>query len=155
MHHDSDDSASRVAAGTAHVVQHLADRIHSIADTVRTGESGFSNLAAAADALAGQANTAAQEIDGCLALARRHSDPGTSTDLAIAEQELVLKWTTTLENALDAVVSIYAQVCAKLADHAFVAEELLTITPAAERPLLSATVLAAHARALTQSRPTS
>jgi hypothetical protein len=147
MHHDSDGSARRVAAGTADLVSHLADRVRSIADTIGTGESGFSDLAAAAGALAGQANTAAQEIDGCLARARRHSDPGTSTNLAIAEHGLVLKWTTTLESALDAVIAIYAQVLAKLADHASVAEELLTIAPAAERPLLSAAVLAAHARA--------
>jgi hypothetical protein len=54
----------------------------------------------------------------------------------------------------DAVVAIYAQVCAKLADLASVAEELLAIAPAADRPLLSASVLAAHGRALTQSRLT-
>ena len=66
------------------------------------------------DALAGVASTAAQQIDGCLALASRHSHSGTSAELAIAGCELVMKLTETLDNTLDATVSLYAQACAKL-----------------------------------------
>ena len=55
--------------------------------------------------------------------------------------------TKTLDNTLDATVSIYAQACSKLADQACVAEELDTLTPCEHG--LSAVALAAHARSLT------
>jgi hypothetical protein len=88
------------------------------------------------------------KIDGCLTLASRHSHTRRSADLAIADAELAMKLTTTLDKTLDATVTIYAQACGKLADHACVAEELDTL-PAACEHHLSAVALAAHAQSLT------
>jgi hypothetical protein len=140
-------NACRQAAETAKLVERLASCIHSIADAVGAGGPGFADLAGAGDALAGVADTAAQQIDGCLALASRHSDAGTGGELAIAGYELAMTLTKTLDNTLDATVSIYAQACSKLADQACVAEELDTLTPCEHG--LSAVALAAHARSLT------
>jgi hypothetical protein len=53
-----------------------------------------------------------------------------------------------LNNTLDATVTIYAQACAKLADHACVAEELDTLRAPPEHRL-SAVALAAPAQSLT------
>ncbi len=140
--------ARRQAGETANLVEQLATRMNLIARAVGAGGSGFADLAGAGDALAGLARTLAQQIDGCLALASRHSHPGSSADLAIAGAELAMKLTSTLDSTLDATVTIYAQACAKLADHASVAEELDTL-PAASEHALSAVALAAHARSLT------
>ena len=141
-------NACRQAAETAKLVERLASCIHSIADAVGAGGPGFADLAGAGDALADVANTTARQIDGCLALASRHSQPGTSAELAIAGYKLASKFTKALDNTLDATVTIYAQACAKLADHACLAEELDTL-PAGCEHRLSAVALAAHARSLT------
>jgi hypothetical protein len=141
-------NACRRAAETAKLVEWLAGCIHSIADAVGAGGPGFADLAGAGDALAGVAYDAAQQIGGCFALASRHSHPGTSADLAIAGYELAMKLTTSLDNTLDATVSIYAQACSRLADQVCLAEELDALpAPCGQR--LSAVALAAHARSLT------
>jgi hypothetical protein len=138
----------RQASETANLVEQLATRMNSIAGAVGASGPGFADLACAGDALAGLARTAAQQIDGCLALASRHSHPGASAELAIAGAELAMNLTTALDNTLNATVTIYAQACAKLADHACVVEELDTL-PAACEQRLSAVTLAARARSLT------
>jgi hypothetical protein len=142
-------NAHRHTAETASLVERLAGRVHSIADAVGAGGPGFADLAGAGDALASVASTAARQIDGCLALASRRSHSGTSAELAIAGCELAMKLTETLDNTLDATVSLYAQACAKLADHACLAEEGLAALPAPCEHRLSAVALAAHARSLT------
>ena len=138
-------NARRQAGETADLVEQLAARMNSITGAVGTGGPGFADPAGAGDALAGLARTAAQQIEGCLALASRHSHTGRSADLAIADAELAMKLTTPLDKTLDATVTIYAQTCGKLADHACVAEELDTL-PAPSGQRLSAVALAAHAR---------
>ena len=69
------NAVHRQAADTARVVQGLADRVHVISESTGDHRSEFENLIAALDGLAAQAWTAAESIDGCLALGRRCADP--------------------------------------------------------------------------------
>ena len=143
------DGARRQATATASLVERVAGRVGSIAK-LDAGAPGFADLAVAADSLGRQARTAADAIDRCLALGSSCVDAGVSAPLAIAEYDLALKWTATLDKVLDAAVAIYGLACSQLADRVAVGEEHLPTAPSAQR--LSAVILVEHARALTQCR---
>jgi len=145
------ENAHRHAARAADIVQHLADLLRAIADTVNTGSSSLGDLAVAIESLADQARTAADTIDRCLALASACPDHGTGGLLASARYDLAAQWTVLLKKTLDAAVGIYQCACSELADRVALAEEHLPTLPSADGQRLSAVILARHARALAQS----
>ena len=144
-------SAHRHAEGAAAVVQHLADLLRPIANTVDTGGSGLRDLAMAIDSLADQARTAADAIDRCLTLARSCPDHVTGRLMAGVQYDLATQWTVLLNRTLDAAVATTGCACSELADRVALAEEHLPTLPPADGQRLSATLLAQHARTLAQS----
>jgi hypothetical protein len=147
------DHARRQAAGTTLLIQRLAHQGHWIADTEGTDRSELASLATLIDSLAGEAQTATRAIDLCLGSASRSAyDPATAR-WATGQFELAAKWTGTLASILHTAVKTYANACALLADRVAVAEEHLPTTPSDNQPRLTATILAAHARALIKTQP--
>jgi hypothetical protein len=147
------DHARRQTARTALLVQRLAHQGHWIAHTDGADRSELASLATLIDSLAGAAQTATRTIDLCLASASRLAyDPATALR-ATGQFELAAKWTATLDTILDTAVKIHADACALLADRVALAEEHLPTTPSDNRPRLTATILAAHARALIKTQP--
>ena len=142
------NAVHRQAADTAGVVQRLADRVHVIGESTGDHRSEFENLIAAVDDLAAQAWTAAESIDGCLALGRRCADPDARGAWAIARNQLAVKLIGMLGEILDAAVAVYRLACGELADRLSIAEEHLPVTPATADPRLTSTVLVQHTRAL-------
>ena len=148
MHAVDLDAVHRQAANTAGLIQRLADRVHVIAESIGDHRSEFENLVAALDELSAQAWTAAESIDGCLALGRRCADPDPGGAWVIARDGLAVELIVMLGKILDAAVAVYRLACGELADRLSVAEEHLPSPTATADQRLTSTVLAQHTRAL-------
>ncbi len=142
------DAVHRQAADTAGLVQRLADRVHLIGESTGENRSRFGDLAVSVDALAAQAWTAVDSIDGCLALGRRCAELHAGGAWTIARDGLAVRLIGMLGEIRDAAVAVYRLVCSELADRLSVAEEHLPSAPATADERLTSTVLVQHTRAL-------
>ncbi|MGA2929141.1 MAG: hypothetical protein ABSG43_24750 [Solirubrobacteraceae bacterium] len=139
------------AAATASLVERIAGRVRSIADTINAGALGFADLPAAGDAFALLARGAADAIDCCLVLASGRGDAGAGAFLASGEYDLAVGWIAALGDTLDAAVAVYAQACGGLADRLALAEQHLPTAASADGRRFSAALIACHARAVAQA----
>jgi hypothetical protein len=148
------EQTHRIAAGTTELVQQIAGHVRVIADQAGCAHCGFTDLAAAADALAAQARTSLKAIDCCVAQGLQCRDTGALNELGDSQLDLATTWIGLLERTLDAVVRIYGEACSRLADRAAVVEEHLTHAPDCAGQRLSAGLLGQHARALAHGTAT-
>lgn len=148
------DQTHWVAAGTTELVHQIARRVHEIADHAGCGHCGFTDLAAAADALAAQARTQLGAIDCCVAQGLRCARTGALCEMADGQLHLASTLIRVLEHTLDAASRVYGEACSGLADRIAAAEEHLCDAPDSAGQRATAALLGQHARALAQRSAT-
>jgi hypothetical protein len=142
------DQARHQAVGTAAVVRSLANETRRLASVENNSRSELAGLAVLTESLAEEAQSAAEAIDCCPRSAGQTMQDSRSVALSRAALEVCTKLTATLQEIFDTVVNIYADACAKLADHVALAEEHRPSSPAPHQTGITAAVLGAHARGL-------